>query len=272
MLVLALLCSSCWCSSALARKVYVPVEVACGLSNGKLRWRLPSGSTWFECGGTEVLFGSYMGKSEESELIFSFCLVAQSLYMGAECSKSCDAASSESAAFTMGVSIEDETAISTQWWQETKTVDFSHEEGEINASSGICSLRAILGDKADENRGMPDNTAETKPPKKTTPQEPTPKKPTPKKPNPEQPPPTTHETGIQKEIDVPTNAAKKNLTNASDASKPTEKPAQLTKKTTNGTAKKKEDMKIKTDFGESIVWVHMLLLLLVTVLVCAAVR
>ncbi|PWV08829.1 Trypomastigote, Alanine, Serine and Valine rich protein (TASV), subfamily A [Trypanosoma cruzi] len=258
LLVLALLCSSnSWCSSALAREVYVPVEVACGLNNGNLRWRLPSGSTWFECVHTEELFVPGMGMSGESEIIFSFCLVAHSLYMGAECSKSCDAASSESAAFTMSVSIEDETAISTKWKQETKTVDFSHEEGDVNARSGICSLRALLGDKADGNRGMSDNTAETQLPKKTTPK---------------QPPPATRETEIQKEIDVATNAGKKNLTKARDAPKKTEKTAQLTKITTNGTAKKKKHMKIKADFSESTVWLRMPLLLLVTVLVCAAVR
>ncbi|PBJ74906.1 surface antigen TASV,hypothetical protein [Trypanosoma cruzi cruzi] len=283
MLVLALFCSSCCISVRGAREVYVPVEVACGLSNEKLRWRLPSGSTWFECGNTEEFFGSHMGTSGDSEIIFSFCLVAQSLYMGAECSKSCDAASSESAAFTMSVSIEDETTISTQWRQETKTVEFSHEEDGINAKSGICSLRAILGDRADENLEISDNTTETqlqkKPtptkqtPTKPTPEKQTPKKPTPKKSNPEQPPPTKNETRIQKEIDVPTNAGKKNITKTTDAPKQKEKPTELTKITTNGTAKKTKHIKIKPDLSESITWVRMpLLLLLVTVLVCAAVR
>ncbi|EKF29128.1 mucin-like glycoprotein, putative [Trypanosoma cruzi marinkellei] len=261
LLVLALLCSSYWCSSALAREVYVPVEVACGLSNGKFRWRLPSGSTWSQCGDTGVFsFGT--GMDDESRFSFTFCLVAHSLYMGAECSKSCDAASSESTAFTMSVSIEDETEISHKWMKQNEAMGFSAKDGEVHARSGICSLRELLGDKADENRRIPEDTVKTQNPTEATP----------KKPTPEKPPPPKPERRIQKEIPPAPSVGNRSSTKSTNAPKQREKPTQLAPIATNATTQNKKNMKINADLSENIVWVRTPLRLLLTVLVCTALR
>ncbi|RNE98621.1 mucin-like glycoprotein [Trypanosoma conorhini] len=190
--LLALLCGCCcapsvWAGTAAKKEVNVPVEVSCAGSDNKLRWRFPGKSEWTQCaaavGAHDYTLAGEDSAAEDVEVITldvsqygagddgvgeSLCLFAESRYVAAKCNASCGAAKAQEdgqTAFTMNFPTHAGSGVHKKWVAANNPAAGSPSPsapaatGAALGKPGVCPLTIPAGDPAGKAGGAPKGTA-----------------------------------------------------------------------------------------------------------------
>ncbi|RNE99036.1 mucin-like glycoprotein [Trypanosoma conorhini] len=111
-------------------KIFLPVDVACGLSEEKLRWRFPGETDWNNC-ATDA--------SELEGEVARLCDSAAWLYGCWNCTQACAAAGSDAVAFTMKVA----TYGKSQLYSKSMAAESAAADFSFSGAAGVCALAGV---------------------------------------------------------------------------------------------------------------------------------
>ncbi|RNE98556.1 uncharacterized protein Tco025E_09413 [Trypanosoma conorhini] len=110
-------------------KIFLPVDVACELSEGRLRWRLAGEEDWENC---------TIDASEPKDEVARLCDSAAWLYGCWNCTEACAAAGSDAVAFTMKVAAYGKSQLYNKSLAAISAADFSFSD-----ATGVCALAGV---------------------------------------------------------------------------------------------------------------------------------
>ncbi|RNE98230.1 uncharacterized protein Tco025E_09266 [Trypanosoma conorhini] len=112
------------------RKIFLPVDVACELSEEKLRWRFPGETGWNNC-ATDA--------SELKDEVARLCDSAAWLYGCWRCAQACAAAGSDAVAFTMKVAMYGKS----QPYRKSLAAKSAAAGVSFSDAAGVCALVGV---------------------------------------------------------------------------------------------------------------------------------